>query len=113
MTGTDMTIDDVAIARWRLRAQHLVAPFAGSAHDVIRLILSRAFLLTGAGAACGIAAALALTRVLRAQLFGVAPSDPLTFVVASLILIAVALAAGCIPALRASNVDPVVALRRL
>ena len=40
MTGTDMTIDDVAIARWRLRAQHLVAPFAGSAHDVIRSLLA-------------------------------------------------------------------------
>ena len=40
MTGTDMTIDDVAIARWRLRAQHLIAPFAGSAHDVIRSLLA-------------------------------------------------------------------------
>src|SRR6476620_11262705 len=35
-----MTIDDVAIARWRLRAQHLVAPFAGSAHDVVRSLLA-------------------------------------------------------------------------
>ena len=40
MTGPDMTIDDVAIARWRLRAQHLVAPFAGSAHDVVRSLLA-------------------------------------------------------------------------
>jgi Winged helix DNA-binding domain len=40
VTGTDMTIDDVAIAHWRLRAQHLVAPFAGSAHDVIRSLLA-------------------------------------------------------------------------
>jgi len=40
VTGTDMTIDEVAIARWRLRAQHLVAPFAGSAHDVIRSLLA-------------------------------------------------------------------------
>jgi Winged helix DNA-binding domain len=40
VTGTDMTIDDVAIARRRLRAQHLVAPFAGSAHDVIRSLLA-------------------------------------------------------------------------
>jgi DNA glycosylase AlkZ-like len=40
VTGTDMTIDEVAIARWRMRAQHLVAPFAGSAHDVIRSLLA-------------------------------------------------------------------------
>ena len=40
MTGPDMRIDDVAIARWRLRAQHLVAPFAGSAHDVVRSLLA-------------------------------------------------------------------------
>jgi hypothetical protein len=40
VTGPDMTIDDVAIARWRLRAQHLVAPFAGSAHDVVRSLLA-------------------------------------------------------------------------
>ena len=40
MTGTDASIDDVAIARWRLRAQHLVAPFARSAHDVIRSLLA-------------------------------------------------------------------------
>ena len=40
MTGPDMTIDDVAIARWRVRAQHLVAPFAGSAHDVVRSLLA-------------------------------------------------------------------------
>jgi len=40
VTGPDMTIDDVAIARWRVRAQHLVAPFAGSAHDVVRSLLA-------------------------------------------------------------------------
>jgi len=52
-----------------------------------------------------------LTRLLRAELFGVKPSDPLTFAVVPVVLLAVALAGACIPALRASRVDPLVALR--
>ena len=67
--------------------------------------------MTLAGLAAGIAAAFGLTRLLQAQLFGVKPSDPLTFTVVPVILLAVALAAASIPALRASRVDPLVALR--
>ena len=79
--------------------------------DTLILVLFQALRITVAGLAVGVAAAFGLTRLLNAQLFGVKPSDPLTFTSAPLILLLVALAAACIPALRASRVDPVVALR--
>ena len=77
----------------------------------LRLVLRQALRMTLAGVAVGVAASLGLTRLLDAQLFGVKPLDPITFVTAPLVLIVVALAAACIPALRASRVDPMVALR--
>jgi ABC-type antimicrobial peptide transport system permease subunit len=59
----------------------------------------------------GIAASVALTRVVRAILFGVRPTDPLTFILALLGLTAVALLACYIPARRALRIDPIIALR--
>jgi ABC-type antimicrobial peptide transport system permease subunit len=59
----------------------------------------------------GLAASFGLTRLLAAQLFSVKSSDPLTFTAVPVILVAVALAAAWIPALRASSLDPIVALR--
>jgi predicted permease len=79
--------------------------------DTLNLVLFQALRITVAGLAVGAAAAFWLTRLLNSQLFGVKPSDPLTFTAATLILLLVALAAACIPALRASRVDPLVALR--
>ncbi len=79
--------------------------------DTLSLVLFQAFRITLAGLAAGVAAAFGLTRLLHAELFGVKPSDPLTFAAAPLLLLIVALAAACIPALRASRVDPLVALR--
>ena len=62
-------------------------------------------------AACGVGAALLLTRVIESQLFDVPASDPLTFLSVALLLGGTALAANLIPAVRAMRVDPAVVLR--
>ena len=78
---------------------------------VLQLILAQGLVLAAAGVALGIGGALILTRFLSSLLFGVSSSDPLTFMAASLLLAAVATVAGFIPAWRAAQADPVVALR--
>ena len=79
--------------------------------QVRALVLRQAALLAGAGIAAGLVFALAGTRALRAQLFGVSPSDPATLAAVAVLLLAVAAVAACVPARRASRVDPLVALR--
>jgi predicted permease len=79
--------------------------------DVLRMVLSRTLILAGAGIALGTAGALAVTRVLAKFLFEVKPTDPATLVAVAVFLAGVALLAGAIPARRAANVDPMVALR--
>ncbi|MGH9795811.1 MAG: ABC transporter permease [Candidatus Acidiferrales bacterium] len=79
--------------------------------DVLRLVLGQGMKMTLAGAAIGTAGALAVTRLLESQLYGVSAFDPLTFVVTPLVLSGVALLACYLPARRASRVDPIVALR--
>lgn len=79
--------------------------------DVLRLVLKNGMTLVLAGIVIGVAGALALTRFLATLLFGVTPTDTLTFVVVSLVLVTVALIACLIPARRATKVDPLEALR--
>jgi putative ABC transport system permease protein len=79
--------------------------------DVLRLVLGQGARLILFGLALGLATSFALTRVLAGMLFGVTPTDPLTFVAVSLLLAGVALLACYIPARRATKVDPLVALR--
>ena len=79
--------------------------------DVLRMVLGWGLLLTGAGTALGLAGSLALARLLRGFLFGIQPSDPITFAVVVGLLTFTALLATCVPALRASRVDPMIALR--
>jgi len=78
---------------------------------VFRLILGQGLKVVFAGVVLGLVGALALTRFIRSLLFGVTPSDPLTFAIVSSLLILVALIAGSVPARRATKVDPLVALR--
>jgi ABC-type antimicrobial peptide transport system permease subunit len=77
----------------------------------LAMVLREAWLLAGFGIGIGIAAALAITRLLTSELFGIKPNDPLTYCGAALLLLAIALAAGAIPARRAAAIDPCSALR--
>jgi putative ABC transport system permease protein len=82
-----------------------------SARDILRLVVGHGMGLTLAGVGFGIVASLLLTRFLSSLLFEVSSFDPLTYVAVSLLLIAVAFVACYIPARRATNVDPMEALR--
>jgi predicted permease len=78
---------------------------------VIWLVMREVLLLVAIGVIAGVTASVALTRVVQSQLFGLTPHDPLTLGLATAVLAVVACAAGYIPALRASRLDPMVALR--
>jgi putative ABC transport system permease protein len=79
--------------------------------DVLRLVLKQGMLLALVGEAIGLAGAFALTRLIRGLLFGVTPTDIPTFVAVAVVLNIVALLASFVPARRATQVDPLVALR--
>lgn len=79
--------------------------------DVLGLVAKLALKLTGIGITIGIALALGLTRLISTFLFGVKPTDPLTYVAVAVAVVSVALLACYIPARRATKVDPLVALR--
>jgi predicted permease len=79
--------------------------------DVLRMVLRQAALLTGIGIVIGLAGTAAVTQLLTSMLFGVKASDPWTYATVVVLLAIVALAASYIPARRAMQVDPMVALR--
>ena len=79
--------------------------------NVLGLVMRDGIVVTIAGIAIGLAGALAGTRVLGSQLYGVGTTDTVTFAVVSLLLAVVALGASYIPARRAMKIDPMVALR--
>ena len=79
--------------------------------DVTRLVVGQGLGLALAGAALGVAAALAATRVLRSLLYGVAPGDPATFAAIVALLVAAVLVASWLPARRAARVQPAEVLR--
>jgi ABC-type antimicrobial peptide transport system permease subunit len=78
---------------------------------IAKLVLQEAVAMLLAGCLIGGAGALSLGRLIRALLFEVSPADPMVLSAAAGVLIAVGLAAGCLPARRAAGVDPMVALR--
>jgi predicted permease len=78
---------------------------------VLQMIVRQGLRLALIGTALGLLGALLLTRLLKSMLFGVKPTDPVTFVAVSILLAAVALLASYLPARRATKVDPMVALR--
>jgi predicted permease len=79
--------------------------------DVLRLVLSHSVKMAVLGVFLGIAASLALTRLMAKMLYGVSATDPLTFAAVAAVLTFVAISASYIPARRAVRVDPIVALR--
>ena len=79
--------------------------------NVIWMVMREVLLLVAIGVVAGVSSALALTRVVESQLFGLTPHDPLTLALATAALALVACAAGYVPALRASRLDPMAALR--
>jgi len=78
---------------------------------VLALVLPSGLKLAGAGIVLGLSGAMMLTQLLRGLLFGIGPADPLTFAAVPLLLVSVALLACWLPARRASQVDPMTALR--
>lgn len=79
--------------------------------DVLRLIISAGLRLVSVGVVLGLSAAFALSRVLESLLFGVTPHDPFTFAGNAALLLGVAALACVLPALRATRVNPIIALR--
>ena len=79
--------------------------------DVLQMTIKQGLKLVGAGMILGLTAAFLLTRVLQSLLFGISATDPVTFFGTSLVLLAVAILASYLPALRATKVDPIIALR--
>ena len=79
--------------------------------EVVRLVLRESAASTAMGIVAGLCAAAALTRYLQGMLFGVTPLDPTTFAAVAVIFGAVAICAALTPARRATNVDPLIALR--
>jgi predicted permease len=95
----------------RTREVGIRMALGASTTDVIKLVVRDGLKLVLIGVGIGLAGALALTRMMTTLLFGVTPTDALTYTTVALGLIVVALIACCIPARRATKVDPLVALR--
>jgi ABC-type antimicrobial peptide transport system permease subunit len=83
----------------------------GAGRDVQWMVLRESLWMVPAGLAIGIPAAVALTRYIQATLYGIKPNDPVSFVVAGALMVAVTGIAAWIPAWRAERVDPMRALR--
>jgi predicted permease len=99
-----------AVAR-RTREIGIRMALGAARAGVLRMVLRDALVLVGAGAVVGIPSAVALGRLVRSQLYGITPQDPFVVVAAVLLLASVTLLASYVPAIRATRIDPVEALR--
>jgi len=97
--------------RRRIREIGIRMALGASNHDVIRMVLADGLKPILAGVALGLAAALALGRVVSSLIFGVRATDPLTFAAVALLLLLVGILATIIPAYRATGIEPVRILR--
>jgi putative ABC transport system permease protein len=97
--------------RWKFREIGIRLAIGAQPSDVRRMILMQSLRVILAGVAVGVLGALALNRLIGSLLYGVSPTDPLTFVCAFGILILVGLAASLHPARQASKIDPILTLR--
>jgi ABC-type antimicrobial peptide transport system permease subunit len=79
--------------------------------DILRHVVGRGLLYAMSGVVIGVGASLGLTRLLRAELYGVTPTDPATFVGVAILMLLVAFVACYAPARRAARVDPMAVLR--
>jgi len=95
----------------RTREFGVRAAMGAKPRDLLKLILSESVRLTLSGAAAGLLLAALSGRIVARQVYGISPLDPATYIGVSLVLVTVAMAASCIPALRAARVNPIVALR--
>jgi len=82
-----------------------------TASDVRRLVLGEGLRLAGLGAALGLVGAVVANRLLRGLLFGIDPLDPISILIAALLLVGVSVLASYMPARRAVGVDPIATLR--
>jgi putative ABC transport system permease protein len=96
---------------WRTQEIGIRMALGAQRSDVLKLIVGQGMLMTMIGVVIGLGAAFALSRLLASLLYGVSPTDALTFIAVSTLLIVVSLIACIIPARRATKVDPIVALR--
>ena len=109
-TGGIASVTAFAVARRRPELGIRLA-LGARPSDLLRLVISGHIRIIAAGGAVGLVAALALARLLRSQLFGVAPSDPWSFAASLVILFVVGLIACAVPARQVVRIDPNEALR--
>ena len=96
---------------WRTQEIGIRMALGAKRTDVLRMVVRQGMTMTLIGLALGLVGVVALSRVMVGMLYGVSPTDPLTFTGVSIVLLIVALLACLIPARRATRVDPIVALR--